>query len=237
MKDAIEFKTSQMKALIKRRNVLNKKYNTTLPEDIPLEVKSELNFIDKILQEFDIDEELFANQGKTINIKNSRDEEWYFQQMKHWAERHPKATNGQFGKSTLYKLALHFFVENIALNANNARLNYAELAQKVNDAKPQKSDAKLTAQLANVENLLGFLLTMQQRQLEYIPEGVDLDNGFVKYAINPINPTEFQQFGAPTELNPNNELAQSYEEYKKIRSRDKQLIKKYHQTGGQLDDD
>lgn len=237
MKDAIEFKTSQMKALIKRRNVLNKKYNTTLPEDIPLDVKSELEFIDKILQEFDIDEEIFAKQGKTINIKNSRDEEWYFQQMKHWAERHPKATNGQFGKSTLYKLALHFFVENIALNANNARLNYSELAQKVNDAKPQKSDAKLTTQLANVENLLGFLLTMQQRQLEYIPEGVNLDNGFVKYAINPINPTEFQQFGAPTELNPNNELAQSYEEYKQIRSRDKQLIKKYHQTGGQIDDD
>ncbi|WP_394456543.1 hypothetical protein ACF0HZ_03225 [Leuconostoc suionicum] len=237
MKDAIEFKTSQMKALIKRRNVLNKKYDTTLPEDIPLDVKSELKFIDKILQEFDIDEEIFAKQGKTINIKNSRDEEWYFQQMKRWAERNPRSTNGQFGKSTLYRFALHFFVENIALNANNARLNYSELAQKVNDAGSQKSDSKLTAQLANVENLLGFLLTMQQRQLEYIPEGVNLENGFVKYAINPINPTEFQQFGAPTELNPNNELAQSYEEYKKIRSRDKQLIKKYHQTGGQFDDD
>lgn len=237
MKDTIEFKTSQMKALIKRKNILNKKYEATLPEDIPLKVKSELDFIDKLLQEFDIDEEIFAKQGKTINIKNSRDEEWYFQQMKHWAERHPKATNGQFGKSTLYKFAVHFFVENIALNANNARLNYSDLAQKVNDAKPQNSDSKLTAQLSNVENLLGFLLTMQQRQLEYIPEGINLENGFVKYAINPINPTEFQQFGAPTELNPNNELAQSYEEYKKIRSRDKQLIKKYHQTGGQLDDD
>ncbi|WP_273724263.1 hypothetical protein [Leuconostoc mesenteroides] len=237
MKDAIEFKTSQMKALIKRRNVLNKKYDTTLPEDIPLDVKSELKFIDKILQEFDIDEEILAKQGKTINIKNSRDEEWYFQQMKHWAERNPRATNGQFGKSTLYRFALHFFVENIALNANNARLNYSELAQKVNDTNSTKSDSKLTAQLANVENLLGFLLTMQQRQLEYIPEGINLENGFVKYAINPINPTEFQQFGTPTELNPNNELAQSYEEYKKIRSRDKQLIKKYHQTGEHLDDD
>ena len=237
MKDAIEFKTSQMKALIKRRNVLNKKYDTTLPEDIPLDVKSELKFIDKILQEFDIDEEIFAKQGKTINIKNSRDEEWYFQQMKHWIERHPNALNAKFSRSSVYKFALHFFVENIALNANNARLNYSELAQKVNDANSTKSDSKLTAQLANVENLLGFLLTMQQRQLEYIPEGINLENGFVKYAINPINPTEFQQFGTPTELNPNNELAQSYEEYKKIRSRDKQLIKKYHQTGGQLDDD
>ncbi|MBZ5947958.1 hypothetical protein KII93_05685 [Leuconostoc gelidum subsp. gasicomitatum] len=236
MKDAIEFKSSQIKALIKRKNILNKKYDTTFPDDMPLEVKSELDFIDKLLQEFDIDEAIFAKQGKTINIKNSRDEEWYFQQMKHWAERHPKATNGQFGKSTLYKFALHFFVENIALNANNARLNFSELAQKVNDVSSQKSDSKLTAQLSNVENLLGFLLTMQHRQLEYIPEVINLENGFVKYAINPINPTEFQQFGAPTELNPNNELAQSYDEYKKIRSRDKQLIKKYHQTGGQLND-
>ena len=237
MKDTIEFKTTQMKALIKRKNVLHKKYDSTLPEDIPLEVKSELELIDNLLNEFDVNQNLFDEKPTMIGIKNSRDEEWYFQQMKHWVERHPKALNAKFNRSSVYKFALHFFVENIALNANNARLNYSELAQKVNDASPAKRDSKLTAQLANVENLLGFLLTMQQRQLENIPEGVNLENGFIKYAINPINPTEFQQFGAPTELNPNNELAQSYEEYKKIRSRDKQLIKKYHQTGGQLDDD
>lgn len=48
----------------------------------------------------------------------------------------------------------------------------------------------MSAQLANVENLLGFLLTMQHRQLEYIPEGVNLENCFVKYAINPNNELE-----------------------------------------------
>lgn len=58
MKDAIEFKTSQMKALIKRRNVLNKKYDTTLPEDIPLEVKSELDLIENLLNEFDINQSI-----------------------------------------------------------------------------------------------------------------------------------------------------------------------------------
>lgn len=237
MKNAIEFKTSQMKALIKRKNILNKKYQTTVPDDIPLEVKSELELIDNLLNEFDINQNFFDEKPTMIGIKNSRDEEWYFQQMKHWVERHPKSLNAKFSRSSVYKFALHFFVENIALNANNARLNYSELAQKVSDVGAKKSNSKLTVQLENVENLLGFLLTMQQRQLEYIPEGVNLENGFFKYAINPINPTEFQQFGAPTELNPNNELAQSYEEYKRIRSRDKQLIKKYHQTGGQLDDD
>lgn len=174
MQDAIEFKTSQMKALIKRRNVLNKKYDTTLPEDIPLEVKSELELIENLLNEFDINQSTFDERPTMIGIKNSRDEEWYFQQMKHWIERHPNALNAKFSRSSVYKFALHFFVENIALNANNARLNYSELAQKVNDANSTKSDSKLTAQLANVENLLGFLLTMQQCQLEYIPEGINL---------------------------------------------------------------
>ncbi|MCM6838190.1 hypothetical protein NE281_08720, partial [Leuconostoc mesenteroides] len=117
MKDAIEFKTSQMKALIKRRNVLNKKYDTTLPEDIPLEVKSELEFIENLLNEFDINQLIFDERPTMIGIKNSRDEEWYFQQMKHWIERHPNALNTKFSRSSVYKFALHFFVENIALNA------------------------------------------------------------------------------------------------------------------------
>ncbi|MSB65616.1 hypothetical protein [Leuconostoc lactis] len=237
MKSAIEFKADQVKTLVKRKNILTKKYQTTLPTELPLDVESELNLVDTLLNEFSIDEEIFSKQAKTINIKNSRDEEWYFQQMKHWAERHPQATNGQFGKSTLYKFALHFFVENIALNSDNAGLNILDLAQKINSPISQKQDAKSDAIMANIEEVLGLLLTMQQRQLDYIPEAVDQQTGVIKYAINPINKTEFQQFGAPTEINLNTDLAQTYLEYKKIRSRDKQLIKKYHQTGGQLNND
>lgn len=75
MKNAIEFKTSQMKALIKRKNILNKKYQTTVPDDIPLEVKSELELIDNLLNEFDINQNLFDEKPTMIGIKNSRDEE------------------------------------------------------------------------------------------------------------------------------------------------------------------
>lgn len=236
MKDTVEIRAQHMKTLLKRKNYLLKAYDTYLPENIPLNVKSELNFIDNVIQEMDVDEQVFNIQTKAINIRNSREEEWCFQQMSHWVQRHPAALNGQLSKSGIYKFALHFFVENIVLNPSNANLNYSDLAQKVNHTGPSKADKERDTQLSNIETLLGFLLTMQQRQLEYIPEGINLDDGFVKYAINPINPTEFQQFGAPTELNPNNELAQSYKEYKKIRSRDKQLIKKYHQAGGEIDD-
>lgn len=237
MKDTVEIRAQHMKTLLKRKNYLLKAYDIYLPEDIPLDVKSELDFIDELIQEMNVDEQVFNIQSKAINIRNSREEEWYFQQMSHWVQRHPAALNGQLSKGGIYKFALHFFVENVALNPSNANLNYSDLAQKVNHTGPSKADKKRDTQLSNIETLLGFLLTMQQRQLEYIPEGINLDNGFVKYAINPINPTEFQQFGAPTELNPNDELAQSYGEYKKIRSRDKQLIKKYHQAGGKIDDD
>lgn len=237
MKSAIEFKADKVKTLVKRKNGLTKRYETTLPTEIPLAIKSELDLLENLLSEFTVDEEIFAKLAKTINIKNSRDEEWYFQQMKHWAQRHPQATNGQYGKSTLYKFALHFFVENIALNSANAGLNILDLAQKINITSSQKHDAKSNAIMANIEEVLGLLLTMQQRQLDYIPEVVDQQTGIVQYAINPINKTEFQQFGAPTEINPNTDLGQTYLEYKKIRSRDKQLIKKYHQTIGQLDND
>jgi len=193
VKDSIEFKTEQMKALIKRRNSLSKKYENTVPTEIPLEVKSELDFIDKLLQEFDIDQSIYDAKPKMIGIKNSRDEEWYFQQMVHWVNRHPSALNVKFSRSSIYKFVLHFFVENIALNSSNASLSISELAQKVNGVSSKKDDLKLITQMSNIENLLGFLLTMQQRQLEYIPEVIDPQNGFVKYAINPINQTEFQQ--------------------------------------------
>ncbi|MET3356671.1 UNVERIFIED_ORG: hypothetical protein ABIC58_000018 [Leuconostoc holzapfelii] len=237
MKSAIQFKTDQIKSLLKRKNNLLKRNESTLPSEVPFEVKSELEMIDRLLQEFDINQSIYDERPTMIGIKNSRDEEWYFQQMKHWVVRHPHATNGQFGKSAIYKYALHFFVENIALNSENARLDLSELTQKVNGVGSQKKDNQLSSKIANIEEQLGFLLTMQQRQLSYIPEVVDQQTGIVKYAINPINKTEIEQFGAPTEINPNTDLAQTYSEYKKVRSRDKQLIQKYHQLGGQIRND
>ncbi|MFT9131631.1 MULTISPECIES: hypothetical protein [Lactobacillaceae] len=70
-----------------------------------------------------------------------------------------------------------------------------------------------------MEHLLGFLNTLQYRQLEYIPEVVNLQSGFVKYSLNPINETQFQQFDVPIEMSPNTYLGKAYAEYKKIRGR------------------
>jgi len=131
----------------------------------------------------------------------------------------------------IYRFALHFFIENIALNAANAKLQYGDLTQKLNALALKRENAKLEAQLANMDNLLGFLTTLQYRQLEYIPEKINLQNGLVDYSINPINETEFQLFSAPIEMSPNNDLGKSYAEYKKIRGREKLAIKKRHQKG------
>ncbi|WP_349534035.1 hypothetical protein [Leuconostoc citreum] len=151
-----------------------------------------------MLQDLNIDTAIYQKQPKLISLRHSDSEEWYFQQLFHWLDRHPEAIGTKFNRSEIYRFALHFFVENIALNAANAKLKYGELTQKVNALALKREHAKLEAQLANMENLLRFLTTLQYRQLEYIPEKINLQNRLVDYSINPINETEFQQFGAPT---------------------------------------
>lgn len=116
-------------------------------------------------------------------------------------------------------LRYNCFIENIALNAANATLKYGDLKQKVNDLGLKRENVNLKAQLANMKNLLGFLNTLQYRQLEYIPAVINLKSGFVKYSLNPINETQFQQFDAPIEMSPNTDLVKDYAEYKKIRDR------------------
>lgn len=234
MKNISQLKVLQSKRLLKRRNYLRKVYREVSPTEIPLSVNAELQLIDQMLQDLNIDAAIYQKQPKVISLRHSDSEEWYFQQLSRWLDRHPEAIGAKFNRSELYRFALHFFVENIALNAANAKLNYGELTQKVNALALKRENAKLEAQLANMENLLGFLTTLQYRQLDYIPEGIESINGpikLIKHSINPINETEFQQFGAPTEMTPNNDLGKAYAEYKKIRSREKLAIKKRHQQG------
>lgn len=164
----------------------------------PPSVTEESQLIDHMLQDLNIDTAIYQKQPKLISLRHSDSEEWYFQQLFHWLDCHPEAIGTKFNRSEIYRFALHFFVENIALNAANAKLKYGELTQKVNALALKQENAKLEAQLANMENLLRFLTTLQYRQLEYIPEKINLQNRLVDYSINPINETEFQKFGAPT---------------------------------------
>lgn len=231
MKNVSQLKVLQTKRLLKRQNYLRKVYRDVFPTEIPASVTEELQLIDHMLQDLNIATAIYQKQPKVISLRHSDSEEWYFQQLFHWLDRHPEAIGAKFNRSEMYRFALHFFVENIALNAANAKLKYGDLTQKVNSLALKRENAKLEAQLANMENLLGFLTTLQYRQLEYIPEFVNLKNGFVKYSLNPINETEFQQFGAPIEMSPNNDLGKAYAEYKKIRGHEKLAIKKRHQKG------
>lgn len=231
MKNVSQLKVLQTKRLLKRQNYLRKVYRDVSPTEIPASVNEELQLIDHMLQDLNIDTAIYQKQPKVISLRHSDSEEWYFQQLFHWLDRHPEAIGAKFNRSEMYRFALHFFVDNIALNAANAKLKYGDLTQKVNALSLKRENAKLEAQLANMENLLGFLTTLQYRQLEYIPEVVNLKNGFVKYSLNPINETEFQQFGAPIEMIPNNDLGKAYAEYKKIRGREKLAIKKRNQKG------
>ncbi|MGR8808912.1 hypothetical protein [Leuconostoc citreum] len=236
MKDVFEFKIEHLKNLAKRKNYLTKKYQDVLADDVPKDVKDELKLIGHLFENAEVDESIYKAEPKTINIRNSRDEEWYFQQMSHWIEKHPQVTDGRFGRGSIYKFALHFFVENIALNPKNATLSSEKLAEKVkamNQNNTQQNDSLL---IRNIENMTSLLLAMQQKQFNYIPERID-EQGMVQYAISPMTHFELEQFGFETEINPNKELSKVFVNYKKIRNQDKQLVRKINQKGGTLYDD
>ncbi|WP_349551448.1 hypothetical protein [Leuconostoc pseudomesenteroides] len=182
-----------------------------------------------MLQGLNLDPAIYQKQPKVISLRHSQSEEWYFQQLSRWLDRHPEAIGAKFNRSELYRFALHFFVENIALNATNAKLPYGDLIDKLNALALKRENAKLEAQLANLENLLGFITTMQYRQLNFIPENIDFKNGLVNYGINPIAEEYTQLFDDMTEIVPNNELGKAYAKYKEIRGYQKLAIKKRHQ--------
>ncbi|WP_312694925.1 hypothetical protein [Leuconostoc pseudomesenteroides] len=236
MKDTIEIKLEEVKRLASRKKFLTNKYQNTLAEELPSSVTSELKLIDDLMAEANVPEEIYQTRSKTVNIKNSRDEEWYFQQLLHWAKRHPQSTNGLFGKSSLYKFALHFFVENIVLNPDNAQLSFGQLEEKISNLKQAKSDSTIVKQNRNIEQSLAFLISMSYRSLNFIPESVN-DDGLVEYGINPFSESIVKANGVETTLGSQSEVGRAYEEFQNAWSRDKQRLKKIKQPKGVITDD
>lgn len=236
MKDAIEIKTEEIKRLASRKKFLSHKYKNTLPEELPPSVKSELKLIEDLMVEANVSEEVFQTSPKMINIRNSRDEEWYFQQLLNWVKRHPQATNSQFGRSTLYKFAIHFFVESIVLKPENAQLSYGQLEERLSNLKQSKADSILTKQNQNIEQSLAFLISMTYRALNFIPESID-ERNLVEYGINPFNDSIVQNNGLETILDTKSEVGKAYLEFKAAWSHEKQNMKKKNQPKGVLNDD
>lgn len=236
MKDAIEIRIEHIKNLAKRKNFLTKKYANQIASDVPQKIQDELQLLDTLLADYDVPEEIYQSSPKMITIRNSRDEEWYFQQMLNWLKRHPDVINGQFARSTIYKFTLHFFVENIVLNSKNANLTIGELASRLNDLTQSKNEVKLTAQNKNIEESLSFMMSMIYHLMDTVPESIDPTNK-VQYMLNPMSEIELKALGTETELEEDSELAKSFAAYKNIRFRDKQRIQKINQERGIISND
>lgn len=153
MKTISQLVVTQTRRLLKRRNYLRKVYRDVSPTEIPITVNTELALINQMLQDLKTDPTIYQKQPKVISLRHSQSEEWYFQQLSRWLNRHPEAIGAKFNRSELYRFALHFFVENIALNATNAKLPYGDLIEKINTLAFKRENAKLEVQLANLENL------------------------------------------------------------------------------------
>ena len=98
MKTAIELKAEKTNKLVKRLNFLK----TNKPE-----ADEEIKFLTQILNDMDVKDDDYESRPKLVNFKNSRDDEWYFQQMQQWLKRHPTVLGGKNGRSTIYKYTLH----------------------------------------------------------------------------------------------------------------------------------
>ncbi|MFR4248911.1 MAG: hypothetical protein ACLT1L_03590 [Leuconostoc lactis] len=222
MKSAIELKTEQTNKLIKRLNFLK----NSKPES-----REEIEFLTNMIASADVSNDVYDSRPSTINIKNSRDEEWYFQQIQQWIKRHPSSISGRAGRSSIYKFALHFFVENIVLNPENAKLTELQLAERLNDGRHDIDTKNIELKMNQLEEMTSFIMALLFKQFDYVPERVD-DRSVIQFAINSMNEIGLNDNVAASEINPNEQLGKTFKMYKELRSRDKQLIKNINHRGG-----
>ncbi|WP_349550022.1 hypothetical protein [Leuconostoc pseudomesenteroides] len=234
MKDVTKIKTETIKNLARRKNYLLNQYQD-ITADVPEQVTAELQLIELMLTEANVNDDTYQKRPATINIRNTRDEEWYFQQMKHWIKSHPQATSGKLGRSFIYKFTLHFFVENIVLNSQNRDLGLSELENRISQLSKNNDSRQINAQNKNIEASLGFMMSMLYQLVGHMPESVD--NKKIDYKLNPLTEIEIMTAGTDTDLNDNAEFNLAFQAFKEVRKRDKQQLKKLHQSKGKLYDD
>lgn len=222
MRNAVDLKTDQTKKLIKRINFLK---NNKPDAD------GEIEFLTQILNDMDVKDEDYESRPKLVNFKNSKDDEWYFQQMQQWLKRHPTVLGSKTGRSTIYKYTLHFFVEHIVLNPDNAKLTESQLAERINSEKTDTNTKNIELKIEQLEEMTSFIMALLFKQFDYVPEEVN-ERGMIGFAINSMNEFGFDTNVAASEINPNEQLGKTFRLYRALRSRDKQLIKKVNQRGG-----
>ncbi|MFT8757379.1 hypothetical protein [Leuconostoc pseudomesenteroides] len=228
VKSAIQVQREAAVSLNKRLKILQNKYTDVLPEEIPQVVKNEILYINDLLASLTFGSADFSQKTKMVNIRNSCDEEWYMQQMQKWLDKHPNAITGQKGRSTIYKFALHFFVENIALQSENSLLNANELADRVKNMRYRNG------QLANIERKLKDIddqLTFNTAMTHFYGRRVSPD-----YEDEPLIPAMAEEqgelmtniFSQPSIHN--NGVAELYTAFKKMVGREKALLKKQNRS-------
>lgn len=236
MKNAIELKTEQTKKLIKRLNYLNYKYQEDISETNPAVINKEIALLEMMQKALEVSRNDYIKMPVNINIRNSRDEEWYFQQMKNWIQRHPTVLNGRSGRSSIYKFALHFFVENIVLEPNNTQLSDLQLADRIKTLTRSKSTSTADFKLDQLEEMTSFMMAMLFKQYDYIPEEIT-EKGMISYALNSMNEFALNSSIQASEINPNKQLGKTFKLYRDIRQRDKMLVKKINSKLGDIQND
>jgi hypothetical protein len=197
-----------------------------LPDDVPQIVKNEIAYINDLLKELTFNSDDNQKIPTDIHLKNSRDEEWYLQQMTNWVDKHPTAIGAKKGRSTLYKYALHFFVENIALQSENSLLSASELSDRVKNMRYRNGQLEnIERKLKDIDDQLTFNTAMTHFYGRRSPLDADdspmplITDGNDYSGITDI-------FSQPTVRQDG--VAEIYASFKKQLGREKALLKKKH---------
>lgn len=205
-----EIQAESEKKLKRRLNALSKKYQNVPEKDIPLDIKKEIIAIQQIMGQME-QEIPQKDKWETATVKGSEKEEWYYNMMRMWANTHTDALNenSKTARATLYRFALHFFVEQIVLSPKNNALSYSMLKEHVKTMtdKRDRELVKVTRKLKDIENMVAYLGSITNADAE----------------TNPKFGTEFDAFvekGLPTDNNPESSFAKNLNVFSEKRQKD-----------------
>lgn len=153
-----------------RMAILEKKFSEQ-SESPDKKMLTEANQIQDLLDLLN-DQNDDANHKDKISVKDSVEENWYRSIAGYWLDQHIEAGVNSKQQSTIYKFALHFFVEQVVLNPQNSVLSYSSLLRKMEylNAEDQQLE-NIARDLEDIKGLASFIAAMDH-EVNTLPDGM-----------------------------------------------------------------
>lgn len=202
--------------LQKRLNRLEKKFAGRIDEATEEDL-NEVRQIELILEQLSRLDGLDDEEGKrNMSITTSPTEEWYRTILMEWFAQHPSAVSTKkLTKSYIYSFLLHFFVDNVVLNPDNAGLGYESLVTHLNEMTQPNSDwKKVGYDLADLKTMTALILSMQY----------EVNTAPVSGNARQLTPQSIAQLR--TDINKKSDVGMAIDTFEELRNQDKRALHK-----------